>query len=107
LIASSSTALALFLHGSEAFAAVNRTVLTGLERHFGFFAAVGADGIVHLTVGFAGVLACVAAVLAALGLVDEAFLRIELLLAGSEDEIIAAILANQGFVFEHGLFTSL
>jgi len=94
--------LGFFLHAGEAFAAEDRTVLTGLERHFRFFAAVGADGGVHFAIRSGGALAGVAAVLAALGLVHEAFFSVEFLLAGGENEFGAALLADQGFVLEHG-----
>ncbi len=54
-----------------------------------------------------GVLASVAASLAALGLVLEAALRIELLLTGGEHELLAALLANQSLVFVHDFTLSL
>ena len=55
----------------------------------------------------AAVLAGVTAGLAALGLVLEAALRIELLLTGGENELFAALFAYQGLVFVHLLILSL
>ena len=94
---------------AEAIAAVDWTIRTGLEGHFAGFAATGTDRIVHLTVAAAAtgraLLAGSAAIFAALGLIGEAFFRIEFLLAGGEGEALSAIFADDGFVAEHG-FTS-
>ena len=49
------------------------------------------------------ILAGVAAGLAALGLVLESTLSVELLLAGGEHELLTALFAYQDFVFEHVL----
>ena len=81
-------------HACEALAAVNRAILTGFERHFCFFAAVGADRGVHLSLRSRSVLASVTASLAALGLVLEAALCVEFLLTSGESELVAALFAN-------------
>ena len=86
--------LALLTHLGEALAAVDRTVGLGLERNLGLAAASCADCGEVLTGATSGVLASVAAGLAALGLVLEAALRVELLLTGSEHELFAALFAN-------------
>ena len=88
----------LFLHLCEALAAVNRTVLTGLEGDSGFLAAGGAGSGEHLTVRSGCVLAGIAARLASLGFIDEAALRIELLLTGGEHKLGATFFAVEGFV---------
>jgi len=81
-------------HLGEALAAVHGTVRLRLEGHAGFAAAGGADSG-EILPGTAGrVLAGVTAGLAPLGLVLEAALGIELLLAGGEHELLAALLAN-------------
>ena len=82
----------------KACAAVNRSVVGGLEVQLCFAAAfcAGCDEI--LTLGLACVLLSIAASLAALGLVHKAFFLVECLLAGCEYEFIAAIFANQRFV---------
>ena len=85
--------LALFTHLSEAVAAVNGTVGLGLEGHLGFAAATGAGSGEELTGATGSVLAGITACLAALGLVLEAALCVELLLAGGENELVAALFA--------------
>ena len=91
----------VLLHLSEALAAVDRTVGLGLERNLGLAAASCADCGEVLTGATSGVLASVAAGLAALGLVLEAALRVELLLTGGPNELFAAIFAYQSLVFVH------
>jgi len=85
---------ALLAHPGKAIAAIHRTVALGLEGHSGLAAAGSADSREILTGAARGVLACVAAGLAALGLVLETALSVELLLAGGENELVAALLAN-------------
>src|SRR5699024_8667127 len=82
-------------HLGEALAAVDRTILAGLERHLAGLAAAGADSVVHLTLATGLVLHGSAAVLAALGLILKATAGVELLLTGSPNELFAAFLANQ------------
>ncbi len=84
----------LLAHLGEALAAVHGAVGLRLEGHTGLAAAGGTGGgeILPRTAG--GVLASVAAGLAALRLVLEAALSIELLLTGGEHELLAALLAN-------------
>jgi len=99
--------LALLAHTSEALAAVNRTVGLRLEGNLSLTAA-GSAGSGEELAGTAGSgLAGVTAGLAALGLVLEATLSVELLLAGGEHELIAAFLAYQSLVFVHCVTLSL
>ena len=91
----------LLLHLGEALRAVDRAVLTGLEGDPGLTAAVGADSGVHLALGAGVVLAGVAAGLAALGLVDEASLSVELLFTSGENELGSTFFACECFVLVH------
>ena len=93
--------LAVLAHLGEAVAAINRTVALGLEGHAGLAAAGSAGGGEELPGAAGGVLANVAAGLAALGLVLEAALSIELLLTCCKNELFTAFLTNKGFVFVH------
>ena len=83
---------------SEALAAQNRSVVTGLKRNSGNAAALRAGRLKHLS---AGALAISSAFLASGGLILEAPLRVELLLTGGEHEFGSAIFAYQGLVFVH------
>jgi len=85
----------------ETSAAVNRTVVSRLERDFGGCAALRADCVKHFAVGVTGGFAARPALFATDGLILEALLSIELLLAGRENEFLTAILAYQCLVFEH------
>ena len=95
---------------AEAVAAVDRTIVAGLKGHFAGLAALSAHGVKHLTggvvVGAGDAFAGITAGFAALGLIGEAFLSIELLLTGGENEFLSAILADQGLVSVHEI-TSL
>ena len=85
--------------------AVDGLVVPGQEGHLGGRATVRANGVVHLAILVAGsVLAVVPALPAANGLVLEALLGIEFLLTGGENELTAAIPADQSLVFEHCTF---
>ena len=96
-----SCKLALCLHAGEAIAAVNRAIGLRLERNTRF-AAAGSAGSGEILTGTTGsVLACVAAGLAALRLILEASLSVELLLAGSENELVAAFFAYSSLIFVH------
>ena len=86
--------LAVGAHLSEALAAVHRTVGLGLERNLCLTTAACAGSSEELTGTTGAVLASVAAALAALGLVLEATLSVELLLTGGEHEAVAALFAN-------------
>ena len=99
--------LALLAHLGEAIAAVNRTVRLGLEGNLSLTTAGSAGGGEELTGATGGVLAGIAAGLAALGLVLEAALSVELLLTGSEGELVAALFTGQNLVFVHGISLSL
>jgi hypothetical protein len=84
----------LLSHLREALAAVDRTVRLRLKRNSGL-AAAGSAGSGEILAGATGSgLAGITAGLAALGLVLEAALRVELLLTGSEHELFAALFAN-------------
>ena len=82
----------ILLQLCKALTAVNRSVLSGLEGDLSYIAAVGASSFIHLSALLGRILSCVAAGLAALGLVHEAFFSIELLLTGGEHELVAAVL---------------
>ena len=88
----------------EAVAAVDRLVATRLEGNLSLLAAVRADRGEHLTLR-AGVpvsgAESGAALRAAARLVLEALLGVELLLGSREDEFLAAVAANEGFVLIH------
>ena len=86
--------LAVGAHLSEALAAVHGTVGLGLEGNLGLAAAAGAGSGEELTGATGSILTSVTAGLAALGLVLEAALCVELLLTGSEYELVAALFAN-------------
>ena len=90
--------------GSEAFAAVDRTIFLRLEGNLGGFAAFGTDRVIHNTrsagsraIGLAGLTAG----LAAGGLVLEALFGVEFLLTGGEHKFLATVFAYQRFVFVH------
>jgi len=85
---------ALLAHLGKALAAVNRTIALGLKGNPSLAAAVGANRSEVLAGTAGSVLAGVTAGLAALGLILEAALSVELLLTGSEYELLAALLAN-------------
>ena len=90
----SYSVLAVSAHLSEALAAENRAIGLGLEGNLCLTAATGAGSSEELTGATSGVLASVTAGLAALGLVLEAALCVELLLTGGEYELVAALFAN-------------
>ena len=94
--------LFLFLfHLCKAFAAINRSVRLRLKGNLCFLAAGCTYGGEVLAGTAVSVLSGITAGLAALGLVLEAALCIELLLTGGENEFLAAFLAYQCLVFEH------
>ena len=86
--------LALVAHLSEALAAEHGTVGLGLEGNLSLAAATCAGSGEELTGATGSVLASITASLAALGLVLEAALCVELLLTGGEHELVAALFAN-------------
>ena len=97
----------LLAHLGEALAAVDRTVGLRLEGDTSL-AAAGSAGSGEVLTGAAGrVLAGVTAGLAALRLILEAALRVELLLTGGKGELVAALFAYQDLVFVHNGFPSL
>ena len=84
----------LIAHLGEALAAVNGTVRLGLERNLSLATARGANSG-EILAGTAGsVLASITAGLAALGLVLETALSVELLLTGGEHELVTALFAH-------------
>ena len=86
--------LAVGTHLSEALAAENGTVGLGLEGNLCLATATSAGSGEELTGATGSILAGVTASLAALGLVLEAALCVELLLTGGEHELVAALFAN-------------
>ena len=89
----------------EALAAVNGTIVVRLERNLALLTAVSAGSVKHLAGRSLTALSLtgVAAITASLGLVGEALLGVELLLAGGENEFASAILADNGLVSVHVL----
>ena len=85
--------LAFSAHLSEALAAENGTVGLGLEGNLSLAAATCAGSGEELTGATGSVLAGITACFAALGLVLEAALCVEFLLAGGENELVAALFA--------------
>ena len=83
----------LLSHLREALAAVDRTVRLRLKRNSGLAAAGSTGGREELAGTAGSVLARIAAVLAALGLILEALFRIEFLLTGGENELCTALFA--------------
>ena len=85
--------LAVSAHLSEALAAEHGTVGLGLEGNLCLAAATGAGSGEELTGATGSILASVTAGLAALGLVLETTLSVELLLTCGENEILTALFA--------------
>ena len=86
--------LRLLAHLCEALAAIYGTVRLGLEGNLCLATACCAGSSEELAGTTSCILACVTANLATLGLILEAALCIELLLTGSENELLAALFAN-------------
>ena len=86
---------------TETFAAVDGAIVAGLERNLAGLTAGGANSVVHLTAGAAGLLASVAACLAAQGLIGETLLRVKFLFTGGEDELLTAVFADECLVVVH------
>jgi uncharacterized membrane protein len=87
-----------FLSLLKASRAIYGSVVGGLEGDLCLSAAVCAYSSEILTRSLAGVLLGIAASLASLRLVQKALLGIESLLACGENKLVAAILANKGFI---------
>ena len=86
--------LAFLAHLGEALAAVNGTIGLGLKGNLGL-AAAGSTGSGEVLAGATGSgLAGVTAALAALGLILETALSVELLLTGGEHELLATLFAH-------------
>lgn len=85
----------------KTIAAVNRTVCLRLEGNFGFAAAGRAGSSEHFSRAGAAVFTGIAAGLASLRFVLEAFLSVEVLFARGEDKFCAAVFANEGLVLIH------
>ena len=81
-------------HLGKALAAIHRAIGLGLEGNLRLAAAVSADSGKELTGAASGVLASVTAGFAALGLVLEAALCVELLLTGGKNKFFSALFAN-------------
>jgi len=84
----------LLAHLGEALAAVNRTIGLGLEGNLRLAAAGSTDSGEVLAGATGSGLAGITAGLAALGLILEAALSIELLLTSGEHELLAALFAH-------------
>ena len=93
--------LCFFPHLCKALAAVNGAILTGSEGYLAFCTALCAGSVEHFTLGLVCVLACITAGLAALRLIFKALCSVELLLAGCENEFVAAFLTDESLVFVH------
>ena len=91
----------LFLLLCEALAAIHRAILARAERNLCFAAARCTGSNEHFTLGPGCILTGVAASFAALGLVYKALRFIKLLLAGSENEFLATLFADESLVFVH------
>jgi hypothetical protein len=91
--------------GFEALTAVDGPISTGLEGHLRLATATVTNDGEHLpggtTVAILGAARSTAG-RATARLILEALLSEELLLAGRENEFVAAVTAGQGFVFVHG-----
>ena len=87
---------------AEAVAAIDRTIVLGLERNLGFLAAIGAGHGEHLPtfVAVAIASAFVATIPAPYRLILEAAFTVKFLFARAEDEFFPAVLANECFVFK-------
>ena len=89
---------------AETIAAINGTIVAGLERNFAGSSTLSTDCIIHLTVSAvaAGVLLPgITAGLAALRLIGETLLSEEFLLLRGENEFLTAVFANDCFVLIH------
>ena len=93
-VSAQELALLLFLHLGKALAAVYGAVSLGLKGNLSFLAASCAGCGEELSGAVALLLTSIAASLAALGLVLEAALCVELLLSCCEYELCSAFLAN-------------
>ena len=93
--------LALLTHTSEAVAAVDGTIGLGLEGNLSLAAAGCASSSEILTGATSSSLASVTASLAALGLILEPALGVELLLTSGEHELLTTFFAYQSLVFVH------
>ena len=83
-----------------AFVAIDRSVITRLERYLGLHAAFGADHGEHLFGAVAGAFAGSPALRAAGRIVPEPFLGVEFLLRRGKSELPAAFLAGENPVFK-------
>jgi hypothetical protein len=90
----------------EALGAIDRFVVSRLERHLGGLAAGCAHCVEHLAglLSARCVLACSPAFRAADGVVFKVVLCVKFLLARAENEFLAAVSANQCSVFVHDDF---
>ena len=85
----------------EAFPAINGTVIGGLERDLGLYAAFGTDDSEHLSFPrSSGTLAGGTALGAASGIVLEPFFCVELLFGSGKSELSAAFFAGEHSVFK-------
>ena len=90
----------------EAVAAVNRTIFSGLEGNLAGSSALGANSVEHFAgnsavVAASGCLAGIAACLAALRLIGEAFFSVESLFICNKYKFGSAVFASESFVVVH------
>jgi hypothetical protein len=98
----------------EAVAAVYRLIAAGIERNFGYAAALTARRREHLARTAAAALAPAAALIArahgltrltairtAVGLILKPFLLVKTLFAGAEDELTSAVDTVEHFIYVH------
>jgi hypothetical protein len=97
----------LLFHFCVAVAAINRSVVAGLEGNLCFFATTSASSGEKFSCGLACVLLSGTAGFASLGFVLETFFCVKFLFTCGEYEFVAAILAYQCLVLIHFVFTSL
>ena len=86
--------LALLTHLREALAAVDRAVRLGLKGNSRLTTASGTNSREILTRAAGGILARIAASLAALGLILETALCVKFLLTSGEHKFLAALFAH-------------
>ena len=91
----------LLFHFSVAVAAINGSVIAGLEGNLSFFATTSASCREEFSCGLSSVLLSGTASLASLGFVLETFFSIEFLFTCCEYEFSSAIFAYQCLVLIH------
>lgn len=83
-----------FVHLSKALAAINCSAFLGLKRNLSLTAAGSTGSCIHNSFSSAGILSCVTASLASLGLIYKSLFSIKFLFACCESEFVTALLAD-------------